>query len=131
MRRDAFPGDDRGSSGLPSSDAGFVRRVTVKTFVRQGYDRRVHDVVPGIDGYFVAPAFGRRRRDAEGWKHYRSLFDGQVLLERDPVIMKVANTWLILNVGGAQPRTSRRSRLRRRRPDRTSAFLNIRVADIQ
>src|SRR5256886_13725980 len=31
---------------------------------------------------------------------YRSLFDGQVLIERDPVIMKVANTWLILNVGG-------------------------------
>ena len=31
---------------------------------------------------------------------YRSLFDGQVLLDRDPVIMKVANTWLILNVGG-------------------------------
>ena len=31
---------------------------------------------------------------------YRSLFDGQVLVERDPVIMKVANTWLILNVGG-------------------------------
>ena len=31
---------------------------------------------------------------------YRSLFDGQVLLERVPVIMKVANTWLILNVGG-------------------------------
>src|SRR6266571_4944075 len=31
---------------------------------------------------------------------YRSLFEGQVLLERDPVIMKVANTWLILNVGG-------------------------------
>jgi lactoylglutathione lyase len=30
---------------------------------------------------------------------YRSLFDGQVLLERDPVIMKVANTWLILNEG--------------------------------
>ena len=31
---------------------------------------------------------------------YRSLFDGVVLLERDPVIMKVANTWLILNEGG-------------------------------
>src|SRR6266446_1876083 len=29
---------------------------------------------------------------------YRSLFDGQVLIERDPVIMKVANTWLFLNV---------------------------------
>lgn len=31
---------------------------------------------------------------------YRSLLGGQVLLERDPVIMKVANTWLILNAGG-------------------------------
>src|SRR3979411_576723 len=31
---------------------------------------------------------------------YQSLFDGQVLLERDPVIMKVADSWIILNVGG-------------------------------
>jgi lactoylglutathione lyase len=31
---------------------------------------------------------------------YRSLFEGQVVLERDPVVMKVANTWLMLNVGG-------------------------------
>src|SRR5882762_11201964 len=31
---------------------------------------------------------------------YRSLFDAQVLVERDPVIMKVANSWLILNIGG-------------------------------
>jgi catechol 2,3-dioxygenase-like lactoylglutathione lyase family enzyme len=31
---------------------------------------------------------------------YQSLLGGQVLMERDPVIMKVANTWLILNVGG-------------------------------
>jgi hypothetical protein len=31
---------------------------------------------------------------------YQSLFAGQVLIERDPVIMKVANSWLILNEGG-------------------------------
>ena len=31
---------------------------------------------------------------------YQSLFDGLVLVERDPVIMKVANSWLILNEGG-------------------------------
>jgi hypothetical protein len=31
---------------------------------------------------------------------YQSIFDGRVLLERDPVIMKVANSWLILNLGG-------------------------------
>jgi hypothetical protein len=31
---------------------------------------------------------------------YRSLLGGQVLLERDPVNMKVANTWLTLVTGG-------------------------------
>jgi hypothetical protein len=31
---------------------------------------------------------------------YRSLLGGQVLLERDPVIMKVANTWLTLVTAG-------------------------------
>ncbi len=31
---------------------------------------------------------------------YQKIFDGKVVLERDPVIMKVANTWLILNAGG-------------------------------
>ena len=62
---------------------------------------------------------------------YRSLFDCQVLLERDPVIMKVANTWLILNVGGGptddKPTVTLATPLD---PSRTSAFLNVRVADI-
>jgi hypothetical protein len=31
---------------------------------------------------------------------YKKIFDGTVLIERDPVIMKVANSWLILNEGG-------------------------------
>jgi catechol 2,3-dioxygenase-like lactoylglutathione lyase family enzyme len=62
---------------------------------------------------------------------YRSLLDGQVLLERDPVIMKVANTWLILNVAGGptddKPDVTLTTPVD---PDRTSAFLNVRVADI-
>jgi lactoylglutathione lyase len=62
---------------------------------------------------------------------YRSLLGGQVLLERDPVIMKVANTWLILNVGGG-PTDDKPGITLTTPPDpgRTSAFLNIRVADI-
>jgi lactoylglutathione lyase len=62
---------------------------------------------------------------------YRALFDGQVLLERDPVIMKVANTWLILNVGGG-PTDDKPTVTLTIPPDpnRSSAFLNIRVADI-
>jgi lactoylglutathione lyase len=63
---------------------------------------------------------------------YRSLFGGQVLLERDPVIMKVANTWLILNAGGG-PTDDKPAVTLETPPDpnRTSAFLNVRVADIQ
>lgn len=62
---------------------------------------------------------------------YKSLFDGKVLLERDPVIMKVANTWLILNVGGG-PTDDKPTVTVETPPDpnRTSAFLNVRVADI-
>jgi len=62
---------------------------------------------------------------------YRSLFDGQVLIERDPVIMKVANTWLILNEGGGPTDDKPTVTLTTPPdPDRTSAFLNVRVADI-
>lgn len=62
---------------------------------------------------------------------YKTLFDGHVLLERDPVIMRVANTWLILNAGGG-PTDDKPSVTLTTPPDpnRTSAFLNVRVADI-
>jgi lactoylglutathione lyase len=62
---------------------------------------------------------------------YRSLLDGQVVRERDPVVMKVANSWLILNVGGGP--TDDKPDVTLTTPtdlDRTSAFLNVRVADI-
>ncbi len=63
---------------------------------------------------------------------YKSLFDGKVVLERDPVIMKVANSWLILNNGGG-PTDDKPTVTLTTPPDanRTSAFLNVRVADIQ
>ena len=62
---------------------------------------------------------------------YQSLLDGKVLRERDPVIMKVANSWLILYVGGG-PTDDKPTVILATPPDpnRTSAFLNIRVADV-
>lgn len=63
---------------------------------------------------------------------YRSLLGGTVVLERDPVILRVANSWLILNVGGGptddKPGVTLTVPERR---DHTSAFMNIRVADIE
>jgi lactoylglutathione lyase len=62
---------------------------------------------------------------------YRSLFDGQVVRERDPVVIKVANSWLILNVGGGHTDDKPEVTLTTpTEPNRTSAFLNVRVADI-
>jgi lactoylglutathione lyase len=63
---------------------------------------------------------------------YRSVFDAKVLLERDPVILKVANTWLILNVGGGPTDDKPTVTLTTPPdPDHISAFMNVRVADIR
>lgn len=63
---------------------------------------------------------------------YRTLFDGKVVLNRDPVVIKVANTWLILNNGGGPTEDKPTVTLTTPSdPDLTSAFLNVRVADIQ
>ncbi|MFI5254975.1 MAG: VOC family protein [Candidatus Limnocylindrales bacterium] len=62
---------------------------------------------------------------------YRSLLGGEVLIERDPVIMKVANSWLILNEGGGPTDDKPTVTLTTPPdPDRSSGFLNVRVADI-
>ena len=62
---------------------------------------------------------------------YQSLLGGQVLLEGDPVIIKVANTWLTLVTGGGptddKPGVSLSIPAD---PRSTSGFLNVRVADI-
>jgi catechol 2,3-dioxygenase-like lactoylglutathione lyase family enzyme len=62
---------------------------------------------------------------------YQSVFGAKVLMERDPVIMKIANSWLILNVGGGPTDDKPAVTLTTPAdPGRVSAFLNIRVADI-
>ncbi len=62
---------------------------------------------------------------------YQTLFEGTVVLERDPVILRVANTWLILNEGGGPTDDKPTVTLTTPPdPDRSSGFLNVRVADI-
>jgi lactoylglutathione lyase len=62
---------------------------------------------------------------------YQSVFGGKVLRERNPVILEIANTRLILNVGGGPTDDKPTVTLTTPPdPDRVSAFLNIRVADI-
>jgi lactoylglutathione lyase len=76
--------------------------------------------------HFLVVADQDRSRD-----FHQRVFDGQVVLERDLVIIKVANSWLILNEGGG-PTDDKPTVTLTTPPDpnRTSAFLNVRVADI-
>lgn len=62
---------------------------------------------------------------------YRSVFGARVVREKDPVIMRVANTWLILNVGGGPTDDKPTVTLSTPTdPNHTSAFMNVRVANI-
>ena len=61
---------------------------------------------------------------------YRTVFGAKVVLERDPVIMRMANSWLILNAGGGPTDDKPTVTLAPPSdPDQASAFLNLRVAD--
>ena len=76
--------------------------------------------------HFLVVADQDRSRD-----FYQSVFGATVVVERDPVILKIANSWLILNVGGGP--TDDKPEVTLALPAdraRTSAFLNLRVADI-
>ena len=76
--------------------------------------------------HFIVAADVARSRD-----FYSGVLGGKVVLDGEPTIVKLANSWVIINVGGGptedkpevvlEPPTD---------PTRASAFLNIRVADV-
>ncbi|MEV0052312.1 VOC family protein [Saccharopolyspora shandongensis] len=62
---------------------------------------------------------------------YADIFGGQIVLAENPCIVKVANSWIIMNPGGGP--TPDKPGITLRPPEATdtvSAFLNVRVADI-
>jgi catechol 2,3-dioxygenase-like lactoylglutathione lyase family enzyme len=62
---------------------------------------------------------------------YADIFSGQVVLEENPCVVKVANSWIIMNPGGGptpdKPSITLQVPMSR---DTVSSFLNVRVADI-
>jgi len=86
---------------------------------------------PAPDEGFVLTHFLVVSDQDRSREFYRSLFGGLVVCERDPVILRVANSWLILNVGGGPTDDKPEVTLvTPQDPNETSAFLNVRVADI-
>ena len=64
-------------------------------------------------------------------RFYADVLGGEVLLAGEPTIIALANSWIIINLGG--PPTDDKPTVTLEPPsdpDRVSSFLNIRVADI-
>jgi catechol 2,3-dioxygenase-like lactoylglutathione lyase family enzyme len=62
---------------------------------------------------------------------YCSVFGAKVVQEHDPVILRLANSWLTLDAGGGPADDKPTVTLAPPDdPDRASAFINLKVADI-
>jgi catechol 2,3-dioxygenase-like lactoylglutathione lyase family enzyme len=76
--------------------------------------------------HFVISADVERSR-----RFYVDVLGGEAVLEGEPTIVALANGWVIINVGGGPTEDKPTVTLDvPADPDRVSAFLNIRVADI-
>src|SRR5262249_21370333 len=74
----------------------------------------------------VSNAVGRARR------FYADVLGGETVRAGEPSVVQLANSWIIINVGGGP--TEDKPTVTLEAPsdlNRTSAFLNIRVADIE
>src|SRR6202789_1200570 len=65
-------------------------------------------------------------------RFYSEVLGGKVVFSPEPTYVELANSWIIINVGGGPTDDKPAVTLEAPRdPDRVSSFLNIRVQDIQ
>ena len=91
--------------------------------------------MPPLDGFTIAH-FLIVADIERSMRFYEKVFGGRVLSEGDkdgaPGYIQIANTWLIVNVGGGPTPDKPTVTLSvPTNPDAFSSFMNIRVADIQ
>ncbi|MBV8221913.1 MAG: VOC family protein [Candidatus Eremiobacteraeota bacterium] len=70
---------------------------------------------------------------ARSIKFYRDVLGAKVLEKGEPTLMKLGNTWIIVNVGGGPPTDDKMmvTVTPPKDPDVLSIFMNLRVNDIQ
>lgn len=89
-----------------------------------------HYQLPPKEGFvvthFLTVADVKRSAD-----FYVRILGGEVLMTGQPTVIKIANSWLIVNIGGGP--TDDKPKVILETPkdkDRVSSFMNIRVADL-
>jgi catechol 2,3-dioxygenase-like lactoylglutathione lyase family enzyme len=89
-----------------------------------------HDL-PAPEQGLVLTHFLTVRDVARSRDFYADILGGRVVLEENPAIVKVANSWIIMNPGGGPTPDKPDIILAPPEPgDPISSFLNVRVADI-
>jgi catechol 2,3-dioxygenase-like lactoylglutathione lyase family enzyme len=72
------------------------------------------------------------RNVARARAFYSDVLGGEVVLEENPCIVRLANSWVIMNPGGPPtPDKPEVTLIPNERSNRVSSFLNLRVADIR
>jgi catechol 2,3-dioxygenase-like lactoylglutathione lyase family enzyme len=80
---------------------------------------------------FVVTMFITVRKVARSRAFYRDVLGGTVVLEENPCMVKLANSWIIMNPGGPPTPDKPDITVADYEPgNTTSIFLNLRVADI-
>ncbi|HEY0697262.1 MAG TPA: VOC family protein [Micromonospora sp.] len=89
------------------------------------------DDLPAPRHGLVVTHFLTVRDVARSRNFYASIFGGEVVLAENPAIVRIANSWIIMNPGGGPTPDKPEITLTPPEPgDPVSAFLNVRVADI-
>jgi catechol 2,3-dioxygenase-like lactoylglutathione lyase family enzyme len=90
------------------------------------------DNLPTPTEGFLVTLFITVRKVAVSRDFYSRILGGTVVLEENPCIVKLANSWIIMNPGGGPtPDKPGISVVNYEPNDATSIFLNLRVADIE
>jgi len=90
------------------------------------------DQFPAPSEGFVVTVFLAVRHVARSREFYSKVLGGTVVLEENPCIVKLANTWILMNPGGPPTPDKPGITVADYEPgDTTSIFMNLRVADIE
>ena len=90
-----------------------------------------HENFPAPQEGLLATLFITVRSVARSREFYSEVLGGTVVLKENPCVVKLANTWILMNPGGPPtPDKPGISVVDYEPGDTTSIFLNLRVADI-
>ena len=90
-----------------------------------------YENLPAPTEGFLATLFITARKVARSRDFYSRVLGGKVVLEENPCIVKLANSWILMNPGGRPTPDKPDITVADYEPgDTTSIFLNLRVADI-